>query len=130
MATFELKIDDTAHRLTICLPFNGLLPHLIAAAAPEVLTERERAQRALASDRLHQRIQSVPVDVAVQLRSTLVEADRLRDLQPGDVLRLSHPAAAPLDVTLDNTIFAHATPGTHGRKLAALIVATPNKEPR
>ena len=46
-------------------------------------------------------------------------------LAVGDVIRLAHPAAAPLDVTVDDVVFAHATPGTHGRRLAAQIVAVP-----
>jgi flagellar motor switch protein FliM len=57
-------------------------------------------------------------------------AESLKGLEPGSVLRLNHPASAPLDVTLDNKVFAHASPGTHRRKLAALIVATPEKETR
>jgi hypothetical protein len=47
----------------------------------------------------------------------------LAGLRVGDVLRLGHPATAPLDVTVDDEAFAHATAGTQGQRLAALIVA-------
>ena len=46
----------------------------------------------------------------------------------GDVIRLSHPAAAPLDVTTDDAVFAHATPGSKGPKLAALVVGAPKED--
>jgi flagellar motor switch protein FliM len=128
VVAFELKIDETVHRLSICLPFNALLPHLAAAARPDALSERERTQRTAALQRLDQQIREVAIDVAVQLRPTRVAAQELDALAPGSVLRLSHPASAPLDVTLDNKVFAHASPGTHRRRLAALIVATPQKE--
>jgi flagellar motor switch protein FliM len=130
VVTFELRIDERPYRMTVCLPFNGLLPHLVSSGAPAVLSDRERASRESATARLNAQIREVPVEVAVQLRSTLLGADMLQSLQTGDVIRLNHPAAAPLDVTLDDTVFAHATPGVHGRKLAALIVATPQKESR
>ncbi len=44
------------------------------------------------------------------------------------MLRLTHPAAAPLQVSVDETTFAHATPGAKGPRLAALIVGTPQQE--
>jgi flagellar motor switch protein FliM len=66
----------------------------------------------------------VRVDVAVRFRSSRVDPASLVDLRVGDVLRLVHPAAAPLDVTVGEQLFAHATAGSHGTRLAALVVAT------
>jgi flagellar motor switch protein FliM len=127
VATFELRINDVPNRLTICLPFAGLLPHLVSAAAPAPVSERERAKRARSADLLRAQFESVPVDVAVRFRTTRVSPDSLGDLGVGDVIRLSHPAAAPLEVTTDDTAFAHATPGAKGPKLAALIVGAPKE---
>ncbi len=121
----ELRIDEQVHRMTVCLPFVGLLPHLTAAAAPAPVSGRERAQRAQAAELLRQQFEEVPVDVAVRCRATSLTPQVFADLRPGDVIRLSHPAAAPLDVAVDGTVFAHATAGTQGTRLAALIVATP-----
>lgn len=124
VATFDLRIDERAHRMTVCLPFSGLLPHLAMAAAPAPASDRERAKRAEAAELLHQRFASVPLDVAVRFRTTRLGPDALSELKPGDVLRLNHPGSAPLDVTVDDTTFAHATAGAHGQRLAALIVGT------
>lgn len=120
----ELRIDDRAHRMTICLPFTGLHPHLAAAAAPAPVSGRERALRAEAAVMLQRSFEEVPVDVAVRFRSSRVDPASLVDLRVGDVLRLVHPAAAPLDVTVGEQLFAHATAGSHGTRLAALVVAT------
>ncbi|MGA8256797.1 MAG: flagellar motor switch protein FliM [Nocardioides sp.] len=120
----ELRIDDHPHRMSVCLPFSGLHPHLSAAAAPAPVSNRERAQRAEAALVLNDSFQDVPVDVLVRFRSTHIDPTTLSDLQPGDVLRLAHPASAPLDVSVGDQPFAHATAGTHGPRLAALIVGT------
>lgn len=124
VATFDLRIDERSHRMTVCLPFSGLLPHLASAAAPSPASDRERAKRAEAAEMLHVRFESVPLDVAVRFRATQLSPAVLSELKPGEVLRLHHPSSAPLDVTVDDTIFAHATAGAHGQRLAALIVGT------
>lgn len=127
VAAFELRINERGYRMTICLPFAGLLPHLVKAAAPVPVSERERSQRALSAAELRHRFEGVPVEVAVRVRPTVLGPGDLTDLAPGDVVRLGHPAAAPLEVVVDGTTFAHATAGARGPRLAALIVGTPKE---
>ena len=57
----------------------------------------------------------------------LLRVSRRRRPVAADVLRLGHPASAPLDVVIDGTTFAHATAGARGARLAALIVGTPKE---
>lgn len=128
VATFDLRQGEADHVATICLPFAGLLPFLTAAAAPGTMSERERAQRAHASAQLSSSFEQVPVDVSVRFRPTTADPGELAELRPGDVVRLQHPAAAPLDVTAANVVFAHATAGAQGKRLACLVVASPSKE--
>ena len=127
VAVLDLKIGDREWRMTVCLPFAGLLPHLVRAAAPGAVSDRERAQQARASAQLLDGFQLVPVDVAVRLRPTSLGPVDLALLEVGDVIRLDHPAAAPLEVVVDGSTFAHATAGTRGPRLAALIVGTPKE---
>jgi flagellar motor switch protein FliM len=123
----ELKIGERVFPMSICMPFSGLLPHMIRAAAPAPVSDRERAQRARAAAELKDQFQQVPVDVAVRLRPTTLSPGDLAALQPGDAIRLNHPASAPLEVVVDGINFAHATAGTSGFRLAALIVGTPKE---
>lgn len=127
VATFDLRIDDRVSRMTICLPFSGLQPHLVKAAAPAPVSDRERAQRTRSAELVQAQFEKVPVDVAVRFRPTALDPDTLSSLAAGDVLRLAHPASAPLDVIVDGTTFAHASPGSQGPRLAALIVGTPKE---
>lgn len=130
VATFDLKVGDSDHRLTFVLPFSGLMPHLVHASAPTPASDRERAHRAHSAALLQQQFHDVPVDVRIKLRATRISPDEIGQLQVGDVVRLSHPSAAPLDVAVDDVVFAHATAGVHGKRLAAQVVATPLKENR
>lgn len=122
VVAFTLRIGEGSHPVSLCLPFNGLHPHLTKAAAPAPVSDRERAKKAHAAELLKEQFALVPVDVSIRFRPTRQDPDRLGSLQPGDVLRLSHPSTAPLDVVVDDTTFAHATAGAKGPRLAALIV--------
>lgn len=128
VATFDLKVGESDHRMTFCLPFSGLLPHLVNASAPTPASDRERLQRAHAAALLKEQFHDVPVEVDVRFRSTRLAPNDISHLAVGDVVRLAHPAAAPLDVCVDDVVFAHATAGVHGKRLAAQIVAAPQKE--
>jgi flagellar motor switch protein FliM len=129
VASFDLRQNGVDHVLTICLPFNGLLPYLSASDNPSV-SQRERIERAHSQALVFERMHEVPVDVAVRFRRTIADPEELADLQVGDVVRLQHPSSAPLDVTAADLTFAHATAGTQGKRLACLVVAPPSKETR
>jgi len=127
VATFDLLVKEGHHRVTLCLPFAGLHPHLVRAAAPAPVSEREQQQRSRSADLVDRRFQDVPVDTIVRFRPTRLSPDTLSTLTVGDVVRLAHRATAPLDVVVGEATFAHATAGTHGARLAALVVG-PTKE--
>lgn len=129
VATFDLAIEERRHRVTLCLSLAGLHPHLVRAAAPAPVTERERQQRSRAAELVDRRFQDVPVDAAVRFRPTRLAPDALTALAVGDVVRLAHRATTPLDVVVGETTFAHATAGTHGSRLAALVVGTTKENP-
>ena len=124
VATFDLMVKERTHRLSLCLPFGGLHPHLARAVAPAPVSDRERVQRDRAAEQVDRSLQDVPVEGIVRFRPTRLGPDVLASLAVGDVLRLAHPSTAPLEVTVGGATFAQATPGTHGARLAALVVST------
>ncbi|MFY0407023.1 flagellar motor switch protein FliM [Solicola sp. PLA-1-18] len=129
VATFALRQGDRETTTTLALPFASLLPHLSAQGRSGELSERERASRDEAAVRLAGSIQDVPLDVGVRCRPTTVAPHELVGLQVGDVVRLQHPADAPLDVMGGDVLFAHGTPGTRGQSLACLVIAPTSQEP-
>jgi len=128
VARFTLHRGEVEFPLSLCLSFNGLIPFLTAAGGADTVSERERLARIESSARLRAGLQEVPVEVSVRFRATVADPIELSGLQTGDVVRLKHPAQAPLDVTAADVVFAHATPGTQGPNLAALVVASPHQE--
>jgi flagellar motor switch protein FliM len=127
VARFALAQGETEHEVTLAFSFNGLLPHLTSAGTGTI-TERERREREEAKARLAAGFQDVPVEVAVRFRGIAADPVELAGLVVGDLVRLRHPAEAPLDMTAADVVFAHATTGSHGQRLACLIVATPHQE--
>ncbi len=128
VARFELRQGDREHVVTLCFSFAGLLPYLTATGSAAVVNDRERAKRQEASDRLAAGFQGVPVEVSVRFRSTSADPVELAGLAVGDIVRLPHPSEAPLDVMAADVVFAHATPGSQGKRLACLVVAPPTQE--
>ena len=124
VAAFELLVKEVPHQVTLCLPFTGLQPHLVRAAAPAPVSERERLQRSRAAELVDRRFQDVPVDAVVRFAPTRLDPGTLSNLAVGDVVRLSHRATATRDVVVGEATFAHATAGTQGARLAALVVGT------
>jgi len=130
VARFTLQLGEAEYPLTLCMSFNGLLPYLTASGEAGAVSERDRTERAQFSAALAAGFQDVPVEVAVRFRGTHADPVELSELRVGDVVRLKHPAQAPLDVTAADVVFAHATPGNQGHRLAALVVAAPTQENR
>jgi flagellar motor switch protein FliM len=128
VARLVLRMGETEHPLSVALSLSNLMPFVQAAASADGLTETERQARTIATGHLTAALQDVPVDVAVRYRSTRANPLELAGLAVGDVVRLKHPAQAPLDVVAADVVFAHATAGSQGRNLAALVVASVNQE--
>ncbi len=128
VARHQLRMGETDYPLSVCMSFTGLLPYLNAADAADHVNDRDRLVRAESAERLSAGLQEIPVDVSVRFRRTGADPLELAGLRVGDVVRLKHPAQAPLDITAADVVFAHATPGSQGRRLAALVVTPSNQE--
>lgn len=123
VVSFDLRVGNDECVATVCLPFAGVFPLLEVSLGHGVTSERERVARAAAARQVAERLEHVPVEVAVRFRSTTLNPEALVDLVVGDVLPLPHPVSAPLAVTAADVTFAHAVPGAHGRRLACLVVS-------
>ena len=128
IASFDVKIGTEECTASICLPFNTILPVLEKQDAVE-LTSAERMVRDSAHRNLSAGLSAAPIDVAVRFQPIRMRTDDIVDLQPGDVVPLGHPTSLPLEVTVNETVFAHAVPGNQGARLACLVVPAPQEDP-
>ena len=128
VARLRLAMRGREYPLSVAFSFAGLLPFLNAAESSDVVNDRDRARREEAATRLAAGLQEIPVDVSVRFRGTPVDPMELVGLEVGHVVRLRHPSQAPLDVTAADVVFAHATPGSQGHRLAALVVTPLTEE--
>jgi flagellar motor switch protein FliM len=127
VASFEMKIGGEDCVATIGLPFNTILPVLEKTETVE-LTPAERMVRDNSLRNLTAGLSAAPIEVAVRFHPIRMRTDDIVDLRPGDVVPLGHPTSVPLEVTVNETVFAHAVPGNQGARLACLIVPPPPKE--
>ncbi len=125
VASFEMRIGAQECLATIALPFNAVHSRLEAVTGQIVTSERERRAREAAAEAVARRIGDVHVDVAVEFNGTPVRPSELLSLEVGDVLPLNHKTSAPLSVTAADVTFAHAVPGSQGKRLACLVVDSP-----
>ncbi|MEV6489651.1 flagellar motor switch protein FliM [Actinoplanes sp. NPDC051633] len=126
IASFEMKIGTEECVASICLPFNTILPVLEKQEHIE-LSAAERMIREGAARNLTAGLSAAPIDVAVRFQPIRMRTDDIVDLRPGDVVPLGHPTSLPLEVTVNETVFAHAVPGNQGTRLACLVVPSPSE---
>ena len=124
IASFDMKIGSEECVASICLPFNTILPVLEKQETVE-LTPAERMLRDSSLRNLTAGLSAAPIDVAVRFQPIRMRTDDIVDLRPGDVVPLGHPTSVPLEVTVNETVFAHAVPGNQGARLACLVVPSP-----
>ena len=128
VASLEMKIGTEECVGSICLPFNTILPVLERQETIE-LTPAERLVRDSSHRNLTAGLSAAPIDVAVRFQPIRMRTDDIVDLRPGDVVPLGHPTSLPLEVTVNETVFAHAVPGNQGARLACLVVPSPKEAP-
>ncbi|WP_432572519.1 flagellar motor switch protein FliM [Kineococcus sp. SYSU DK005] len=129
VASFHLQVDQASGTATLALPLDPLSAAL-SAAELRVASPEELRIRRLMRDRLDDHLEHIPVEVSVRLNAAQLRPDQILALVPGDVLRLPHPADAPLEVVSSDTVVASAVAGSRGSRLACLIVPTPEESSR
>jgi len=128
VGSFEMRVGAEECVATICMPFGGIFAKLQGEPGGPALTDAERASREQAQRTVVAGLQGAPVDVSVRFRPHPMRPADLMDLQPGDVVPLNHPLTTPLAVMSNGITFAHAVPGSAGRRLACLVVTPPQED--
>jgi flagellar motor switch protein FliM len=128
IASFEMKVGIAECLMTLCMPFNALLPRLQAAVGRGPMTDRQRIARDLAAKAMSVALEGAPVDVSVRFDASKLHPEEILSLQVGDVLPLRHAASRPLAVVASDVTFAHAVPGANGARLACLVVDAPEED--
>ena len=123
VASFTLRVGEREDAVTLMLPADVLLAPLRAARRRRRPLRRgaPRRRRRPRRPRARRAGRAGRGRGAVRARSSSTRATS-SDLAVGDVLPLSHPSADPLDVVVDEVVLARAAAGSHGSRLACLVV--------
>ncbi|MGI5169915.1 flagellar motor switch protein FliM [Spirillospora sp. CA-253888] len=128
VASFEMRIGAEECLATICLPFASIFPKLQGDQGDTAFTPAQRQARDEAHRNVVAALGAAPIEVAVRFGPVPMRSEQIVGLRPGDVVPLGHAVSAPLAVTAADITFAHAVPGSHGPRLACLVVPTPHHE--
>ncbi len=128
VASFDMRVGSEECVATVCMPFSAVFPHLQGERGDAALTEAQREARELAYHNVVAGLHGAPLEVAVQFLPITMRARELVELRPGDVVPLGHAVTAPLSVTAAGMTFAHAVPGSQGKRLACLVVDPPKED--
>lgn len=125
VTTFTVKFHDHQTRLTFALPFSGLNPLLVAAAAPTPAQGREAEKEREFTAALGRQFQDVPLPMQVRLPSIDLSPADLVGLKVGDVLKLGRQTA--WEVAVNDDVFAYAQHGVMNKNRAARIISVIKK---
>lgn len=118
MIVVKLQIRVGEHRVasSVALPADLLLPQL-GDANPRTPVEE-------AAGLLSQSVATVPVEVALSVKSATVKPQDILNLAVGDVLPLGHRVHKPFELSIEGRRLGTAAAGTRGGRIAAVIVST------
>ena len=129
VAGYETKIGGEAGLMTLCIPFSSLQPVLERAASTSVFIDRPVGDPVAVQAAVTDRLEEVPVEVAVRFKPITLRSGDIVNLHEGDIVPLGHRVDLPLTVMAGGVETFQATPGKKGKRLAVQIVEIPRTEP-
>jgi flagellar motor switch protein FliM len=130
VGSFEMRVGTEDCVATICMPFGSVFAKLQGEQGGSSLTEAQRVAREQAQRNMAANLHGTPIDVSVRFGSVRMAPADLIALRPGDIVQLNHAVTMPLEVSSAGITFAHAVPGSSGKRLACLVVPPPQEENR
>jgi flagellar motor switch protein FliM len=118
--SFDIRIETlqpTEGILSLCYPQSALEPLLAPAGNEEI----EIQVQAPTNPELFDPLSAVPIDVTARLNASPISLLELAELQPGDVVLLSHKANQPVTVSAKGHDLLEANVGQYNDNLALSI---------
>ncbi len=112
--TVEAKMDHATTVMTLLVPYNAigaLLARMRNAPPPD-----RRSGEALAAS-----LKTIGIELRAEVGSTMLTAEQVVALRPGDVLALDTPASGAVVLYADRVPLSAARPGRNGRRRAVQV---------
>ncbi len=120
--SFDIHVAGNAGNLSLCIPFAQIQTVLEDAAGTFTRTGRNDIDHDAVERALRAGIDNTRVPLSVRFSEVDLIASDIVDLQPGDIVPLSHSVDAPLFITIGDVARLHVKPGRRGRRLACVVV--------
>ena len=112
--TIEAKMDRASTVLTLLVPFNAI--SALLARMRNVSPPDPRSGQAVAAS-----LRDIAVELRAEVGSTMLSAEQVTQLKPGDVIALDSAVGGAVMLYADRVPLSAARPGRNGRKRAVQV---------
>jgi flagellar motor switch protein FliM len=123
LLSFEIKVGDTRGVLNLCFPASSI--EAVSSSFTRSWQRTRREMTAREHDCLEENLGRVTVRLEAGIQTVIGAGDFLQ-LQIGDVIGLEHPAAEPIDVSVNGKSKLAALPGASGNRSHIRLAAPPS----
>jgi flagellar motor switch protein FliM len=117
--SMEARLDRDSSTVTLLIPYRSVEP---VATRLETDGYFDGSEDEDASDRMHQALSGVDVQLRAEVAHTALAAEDVLALRPGDVLRFGRRAETGVTIFADETPVYRAKPGRHGNRRAVQVL--------
>jgi flagellar motor switch protein FliM len=122
--TFEIKMNQCAGTMSICIPFNTIESVLSKLTTQSWFGYRSKGATEVERKRIHRNLAKSKVNLAAYLGRAHVRVGELRALRPGDIIQLDKAVGGELVLQIEGRNKYAGLPGQlHGRR--ALRITRP-----
>lgn len=128
LITFSVEMGKSSTFIHLCIPYLSIEKFLDKLIMQYWFQSNEDEENEHVREKIKKRLNSVEVNLAVQLGTTDIIVDDFLKLTAGDVLILDNKANTPVNVFVEDELCYYAKPGIIGKKMGISILDTVRKD--
>jgi flagellar motor switch protein FliM len=98
---FEVKMTNRAGPMSLCIPYNAIEPLVEDLSAQSWFVTGKNGGESNVADRIADGLSGAKVDLEATLATTTISLGELRNLEVGDLIVTSRPAASPVALAVE-----------------------------
>lgn len=126
--TLSVKMNGIQTYINMCIPYIAIEKIVDRMIIKYRFTGGDSEESELFKQKIHKKIQAVPIGLEAVLGSTNISVRSFLDLQVGDVIQLDKKVGAPLDMYIGGRPHYRAMPGIFDKRKAVQVTEIINKD--
>ncbi len=130
LVSFDTKVGDVEGMMNLCIPYITIEPIISKLSAQYWYSSIRKGSTTENLALIKERLESVHLEVIVELGSAELSLSDITSLKEGDIIRLNTPIKSNILIKIEGRPKYWARPGIVGKKLAAQIVGLVEEVPQ